>query len=242
MHRSWLAPLTVASALVLAQPAAAQVTATDYDAFWLWGGVTPPKVLASARTLYVLQGEIRADHRHGTVDIEAQGIAIPHLKDGEVWLVYRANTLDWPARLPGFLTAQVARWRQAGNKVIGVQIDFDAATRHLDTYATALRDLRRHLPPDCRLGITGLLDWSGRIDPATLDRLKGVVDELVIQTYQGRRTIPGYDAYMPNLNRLALPFKVGLVEGGDWQEPPGLAGNPWFRGYVVFLQGGTAAP
>jgi hypothetical protein len=32
-----------------------------------------------------------------------------------------------------------------------------------------------------------------------------------------------------------LPFKVGLVQGGDWREPAGLAEEPNFRGYVVFL-------
>jgi hypothetical protein len=68
-----------------------------------------------------------------------------------------------------------------------------------------------------------------------LAKLAGVVDEVVIQTYQGRRTIPGYEGYMDSLRRLPLPFRVALVEGGQWREPRGLAGNPRFRGYVVFL-------
>ena len=63
-----------------------------------------------------------------------------------------------------------------------------------------------------------------------------MVDEVVLQTYQGRRTIPGYEAYLAGLGRMRAPFKIGLVEGGDWTAPPGLAANPWFRGYVVFLK------
>ena len=240
-HRSLLSVLVLGlilallSVAALSPPALAQVVAADYHAFWLWGGVTPPPLLAQAHSLYILQGEVHADRRHDTVDIQAQGITIPHLRGGEIWLVYRANTLDWPDRAPDVLNAQVARWRNAGNNVVGVQIDFDAATRHLDTYAGFLRGLRRRLAPDCRLGITGLLDVGANSDPAALAQLKGVVDEVVIQTYQGRQTIPGSQAYLARLGRLTLPFKIGLVEAGDWTPPAALEGNQWFRGYVVFL-------
>jgi hypothetical protein len=230
-----LSVLALIIVLVLPPAAWGQVVAEDYDSFWLWGGVAPSPVLAQARSLYILQGEVHADRRHDTVDIQAQGITIPHLKRGEVWLVYRANTLDWPDRAVDVLNAQVARWRRAGNQVVGVQIDFDAATRRLGTYAGFLHGLRQRLAPDCRLGITGLLDVGANSDPAALAQLTGIVDELVIQTYQGRQTIPGYAAYLTHLDHLQLPFKIGLVEGGDWTPPGALAANPWFRGYVVFL-------
>ena len=45
--------------------------------------------------------------------------------------------------------------------------------------ALALRDLRGRLPGDCRLGITGLLDWSANGDPKGLEALAGTVDEIV---------------------------------------------------------------
>ncbi len=35
---------------------------------------------------------------------------------------------------------------------------------------------------------------------------------------------------------MKLPFRIGLLQGGEWQKPPGLEANPWFRGYVVFLR------
>ena len=54
-------------------------------------------------------------------------------------------------------------------------------------------------------------------------------------TCQGRRTIPGYERDMAALRRLPLPYRVGLVEGGEWHAPAGLARDPEFRGYVVFL-------
>jgi hypothetical protein len=59
---------------------------------------------------------------------------------------------------------------------------------------------------------------------------------VVIQTYQGRKTITNYNAYLPALKRLTLPFKIGLVQNGEWQAPEYLEASPWFRGYVVFLR------
>jgi hypothetical protein len=221
----------------LAAPAAAgTVRAEDYDAFWLWAGVRPQPVLANARSLYILQGQVAApSNLDGEGRLIAQGGAIPHIGHGEVWLDYRAHTLRWsPAVYPEIL-ARLRRWRAAGNPVVGLQIDFDAHTRRLGEYATFLADLRRRLPANCRLSITGLLDWSSQGDSTALDALGGVVDEVVLQTYQGRHTIPTYQAYMASLSRVTLPFKIGLAEGGDWDPPVGLAANPWFRGYVVFL-------
>ena len=58
---------------------------------------------------------------------------------------------------------------------------------------------------------------------------------MVLQTYQGRQTIPGYQAYLRQVERVKLPFKSGLVQHGEWHAPPGFARNPNFRGYVVFL-------
>jgi hypothetical protein len=230
--------------LALAAPAAAQtVRAEDYDAYWVWAGVAPQPLLAGAKTLYVLQGQvepIRGDP--SAVRLVAQGGAITPVRQGQVWLAYRAHTLRWTPDIYAKIRARVARWRAAGVPVAGVQIDFDARTRHLDEYAAFLRDARGRLGPGERLSITGLLDWGAGRDPAALNALGGVVDEVVIQTYQGRRTIPGYGAYLGQFERLRFPFKVGVVQGGEWRAPAGLADNPWFRGYVVFLKNPAPRP
>ena len=100
---------------------------------------------------------------------------------------------------------------------------------------TFLKSLRARLPKQYKLGITGLLDWSANGDPKGLDALAGVVDEFVLQIYQGRRVIPGYSAYLAKLDRITIPFRIGLLQNGEWTPPPGLASNPQFQGYVVFL-------
>jgi hypothetical protein len=79
------------------------------------------------------------------------------------------------------------------------------------------------------------MDWSANGDPGALAALRGTIDEAVIQTYQGRTTIPGYEAYFRRMRNFPLPFRVGLVEGGTWREPPRLETEPNFRGYVIFL-------
>lgn len=222
--------------LALSLPGAARaherVDAARYDAFWLWAGVKPQPALATAKTLYLLQGQVSVRQ---PVRLAAQRPAVPRVRGPEVWMVVRVETIKWPPAVYAQVLAQLARWRAAGNKVVGVQIDFDARTRHLENYAAFLKDLRRRLPADCRLGITGLLDWSSNGDPRGLDALAGAVDEVVLQIYQGRRVIPGYAGYLARLDRMKIPFRIGLLQGGEWRAPPGLEAHPQFRGYVVFL-------
>lgn len=228
--RRWLACLL----LIACQSLQAAVRAEEHQAFWLWAGVRPQTLPADTRSLYLLQGEILA--RNGApARLHARQSGLPDLQVPELWLVYRAETLDWPAAVYRQLLARLGQWRASGQPLTGLQIDFDAPTRRLEDYARFLADLRQHLPADCRLGITGLLDWS-RADPRALNALGDVVDEVVLQTYQGRHTLAGYQDYLARLQSLRLPFRVGLVQGGVWQPRHDPARSPYFRGYVVFLQ------
>jgi hypothetical protein len=208
------------------------VVADRYDSFWLWAGVRPQPVLGRARALYLLDGEIRALEPGRYAALRP---GVPRLSGKAVWLVVRTDTLDWPDNAVGALAARLDRWAAAGNRVEGLQVDFDARSRGLARYFGFLREVRLGLPERYRLSITGLMDWSANADPAALAGLRGVVDEVVVQTYQGRSTIPGYEAWFDRMRGLPLPFKVGLVQGGEWREPAGLAKEPNFRGYVVFL-------
>lgn len=232
MIRAVIVVAALAIALLPVPIARDPAVAPAYDAVWLWAGVKAQPVLATARRLYLLQGQVEATD---PVRYAAQRAAVPHLGNRDVWMVVRVETLAWSPAIYDQLLAALERWRAGGNRVVGVQIDFDARTRHLEDYAAFLQGLRARLPRDCRLGITGLLDWSANGDPKGLDALAGVVDEAVLQIYQGRHVIPGYRAYLAKLDRLKLPFRIGLLQGGEWQPTPGLEDNPYFRGYVTFL-------
>ncbi|WP_429107455.1 DUF3142 domain-containing protein [Aeromonas media] len=217
----------------LAAPLEASVDASAYYAFWLWSATSHQPVLGQASTLYLHQGEI-LDRPDGPRFVKLGRVPSP-LKAGQVWLVVRVNALPISPAHEQVLVRLYEAWRAAGAKVAGIQIDFDAATRQLDRYGNALQQLRRALPPGCKLSVTGLLDWAKTGDVAGLNRLP--VDELVIQTYQGTHTVPGYQAYLPAMAQLTIPFKIGLVQDGEWdpawQEK--LATSPHYRGEVVFL-------
>lgn len=233
MRRGGLAVLLAAAVLAsCGKRTTERVDPADHDAFFLWAGVRPPAALARAKTVYLLSGEVRADDNARFVPLRP---GTPHVRHGEVWMTVRVERIDWREDVYRRIFADLARWQAAGNHLAGLQVDFDARTRGLADYARFLAELRRRLPARYRLSVTGLMDWSAQGDPATLGKLARVVDEVVIQTYQGRRTIPGYERYMASLQRLPLPYRVGLVEGGEWREPKGSAGDPEFRGYVVFL-------
>ncbi len=224
------AALVLALLLAACAPAATgRVEAGDYRAFFLWAGVRPQAVLEQADTLYLLAGEVRRDGRYHPLR------AIPRIARAEVWLVVRSQSLDWSPAAEAQLLAELDRWRAAGNRVAGLQVDFDASTKGLDGYAAFLKGLRGRLPQAYKLSITGLMDWGANADPAALGALAGVIDEIVVQSYQGRETIPGYERYLAKLSRVPVPHKVALVQGGEWREPAGLKSDPLFRGYVVFL-------
>ena len=188
-------------------------------------------MLDSAATIYILGREVRGDPA-AMVDMRA---GVPHVDHAQIWLVVRVETIDWGPDIMTQIAADLTRWSDAGNNVTGVQIDFDASTRGLAGYAVFLRNVRRDLDPRYRLSVTGLLDWSSNGDPDALAALGGTVDEIVLQTYQGRETIPGYERYLARLNRMTTPFRIGLVQGGEWREPAGLRDQPMYRGTVVFL-------
>lgn len=202
-----------------------------YDAFYLWPGVRPPDGTAP-RVLYLLDGEVRSG---GPVQFTRLRPGAPKLAGKELWLVVRINRLDWSEAAYGAIFADLARWQAAGNSVAGLQIDFDAATKGIAGYAGFLARLRAQLPPQYKLSITGLMDWSANGDPRALDQLRPVIDEVVVQTYQGRSTIPGYEAYFAKMDAFPIPFRVALAQGGAWKAPPKLARHPMFRGYVVFV-------
>ncbi len=208
------------------------VNASDHDSFWLWAGVRPQPVLERAKTVYILEGEVRASDANTLVSLRP---GIPDIKHAKIWMAIRVETLDLSPEIYRQILTRLGQWSAKGNVVVGLQIDFDANTRALDQYAVFLRGLREQLPEQYALGTTGLLDWSANGDPAALASLADVIDETVFQVYQGRNTIPGYERWLDNIDDLPMPFRIGLVQGGEWRAPASLTQNPNFRGYVVFL-------
>ncbi len=221
----------------------------DYEQFWLWTAPKDETKLSQAHTLYILQGEIRPDNMpyyrpnisKNTVSaalatLIPQGLGVRSLSGKKVWLVYRATSQEWSDEVMAQLIDRLEKWQRAGNQVMGIQIDYDAPTYQLDKYAHLLRNIRQQLPAQYQLSVTGLLDWSNQADDPQFMQLSGAVDELVIQTYQGTTTLTDYAQYLKKLENLPFDFKIGIIEGGQWQGAAFLEKNPHFKGYVVFLR------
>lgn len=221
----------------------------DYEQFWLWTAPKDETKLSQAHTLYILQGEIRPDNMpyyrpnisKNTVSaalatLIPQGLGVRSLSGKKVWLVYRATSQEWSDEVMAQLIDRLEKWQRAGNQVMGIQIDYDAPTYQLDKYAHLLRNIRQQLPAHYQLSVTGLLDWSNQADDPQFMQLSGAVDELVIQTYQGTTTLTDYAQYLKKLENLPFDFKIGIIEGGQWQGAAFLEKNPHFKGYVVFLR------
>src|SRR4051812_14145117 len=114
------AVLALLSLLLAAGSAVAAPTeAKDYDAFFLWAGVKPQAVLDGAQSLYLLQAQVDTD----PVRLVAQRPALPRIPDSDVWMVVRVETLDWTPTIYTQILATLGRWRAAGNRVVGLQID-----------------------------------------------------------------------------------------------------------------------
>lgn len=200
-------------------------------AYFLWAGVPAPEGLDRAGEVYVLSGEVRAREPGRFVPMRSRP---PRIEGPEIWLVVRTETLDWDEDVHRRIARELGVWDREA-QIKGLQIDFDSGTRGLDRYAAFLRDIRQRLPEQYGLSVTGLLDWSANGEPDALAQLGGVIDELVIQTYQGTSTIPGYERYLTRLDRLPFDYRIGIVEDGQWREPPGLERDAQYRGTVVFL-------
>ncbi|WP_369814402.1 DUF3142 domain-containing protein [Erwinia sp. Leaf53] len=227
------APIPRPTTATVSVNGAERVNAAGHPAFWLWSGVKTTPALRNARTVYLHQGEVVSGA--GGVRFQPLGLPVSRLTFPQIWLTVRFDTLDVPPAMMARLVRLLQRWQAAGNQVAGLQVDFDAATHRLEDYAAFLQRLRAQLPAQFALGVTGLLDWAQTGRVATLNRLP--VDELVVQSYQGRSTVSNYAAYLPALAQLRIPFRLGLVQHGKWreQDEQRLRASPWYRGTVVFM-------
>jgi hypothetical protein len=217
------------------QSATSKVDANDFASFWIWGDIQTAPYLVHAKELYILQGEIRYSKSKQISTFTPQGVSILKLPHQKIWLVFRTHHLAWNEQNYQTILNRLEHWRNRGNQVQGIQIDFDSKTNSLKDYAIFLQKLRQKLPQQYRLSITGLLDWTNFKDQNTLTLFRQNIDELVIQTYQGTTTIPNYPEYLKRISALRLPYKVGLVQHGTWFGNSTKQKDRYFKGYVVFL-------
>ncbi|WP_089605561.1 DUF3142 domain-containing protein [Acinetobacter piscicola] len=211
------------------------INANDYDAFWIWGEIKSAPYLNKAKQVYILQGEIRIDKASKQSILIAQGVPVLNIPHQKVWLVFRNHHLNWQDHELDKILKRVRQWENSGNHIQGIQIDFDSRTKNLHQYGLFLQQLRKQLPQQYQLSITSLMDWTNIQDKETLRLFRENINEMIIQTYQGSTTIPNYQMYLKKISAMKLPYKIGLVQHGEWDHQLKFENDPNFKGYVVFL-------
>ncbi len=209
------------------------VDPANHTAFYLWSGVVPDPAMARAKAVYLHWGELRRGDADSIVVVRRTVPEPP--PDAELWLVVRAERLDWGEAAYDTVLAAARRWDRAG-QLTGIQVDFDASTPQLSDYAAFLSRFRARLPVRWRLSATGLMDWPANASQADLARIAEALDEIVVQTYRDTQTVPDYRTYLRATERLDLPFRVAIMDGAQWREPDHLRHNPDYLGTVVFLR------
>lgn len=159
-----------------------QINADDFDSFWIWGNIKTTPYLTKAKEVYILQGEVRVDKRSKQSILTPQGIPVVKIPHQKIWLVFRNYHLNWQDQELDKILKRIHQWENSGNQIVGIQIDFDARTKHLKDYALFLKKLRAKLPRQYQLSMTSLMDWTNIQDQQTLQLLRDNIDEMVIQT------------------------------------------------------------
>ena len=237
MIRSFLVLIFCCLSTLLTQTHAQDIVVQpkDYQQFWIWGDISTNYDMRKAQELYILQGQVSLNRSSNQSVLIRQGIAPRTLKKQGIWVVIRSHHLAWSEHDYAQVTKVLAQWKQRGNHVIGLQIDFDSPTNSMYNYARFLETLRGKLPLDYKLSITGLMDWVNITEVRTLNLLKENIDEIVFQSYYGTRTHVSYQKYLAQVPQLGIPFKVGIVENGRFNPQLPYRHSPLFKGHIVFL-------
>ena len=107
------------------QSATSTIDANNFDSFWIWGDIKTAPYLINAKELYILQGEIRYVKQKQSSVLIPQGISVLKLPHQKIWLVFRTHHLNWTEQDYQNIFNRLAQWKNQGNNVIGIQIDFD---------------------------------------------------------------------------------------------------------------------
>ena len=229
---TWLVIAFCSMPSIFSQLYAETVDPLKYESYFLWAGVKPQPILENAEIIYIHGGEVWMNDNTQIIDMRA---GVPRINHADIWMTLRVERIDWSEQVYDQMLTKLSRWEEKQKRFQGVQIDFDAATLNLKDYAVFLKELRRRLPERYQLSITGLMDWSAGGEASALSSLSEVVDEIVIQTYQGLDTITHYNDYLKTLNRIRFPYRIALVQGGNWAPTINFKEDKFFKGYVIFL-------
>jgi len=223
------APAKPVVAIAPARPVAAAGTPAANDlpsGVYVWQRVWLPAnlmALADSRTVFAELRVLAAQDQPGEGWVDAK-VDLASLKsDGRtvrpvIRLDGRVQPLDAKA-VADRADSLVAKWRAAGVKAGGVEIDFDCPASRLGEYAKLLAAVKAKLPADATLSVTALPSWLG--SPG-LDAVLAQSDEAVLQVHAV--SDPAHGLFDPKQARTWIdafakatgkPFRVALPAYGS---------------------------
>ncbi len=164
-------------------------------AFWAWRITTPDEAdvdaaatATKAKILFIRAGQI--EFENGAVKrIQAVKGQLPRAM--ELHLVYngtrkflaefeRLDLDNFAKSLLEIYQGDLAQADRDQANIAGVQLDLDVPTRLLPRYTEALMTLKKNLPPNIKLSITGLPTWANSNE---INSVLSVVDFWIPQCY-----------------------------------------------------------
>jgi hypothetical protein len=208
---------------------------SNHVSYWLWAGLEASDAPANSE-LYVYQGRIKtvAD----MTSYERLGLYPYPIKSSKLLLVYRLEGgLPDAKDVLDVFQRSVAQWQRHPVTVTGIQLDFDSPTSKLLIYSQFVEEVRKQLPKNCELSVTGLGDWAISGNEGAMRSISSSTDEIVFQLYQGRRPLPDIEQYLKGLANYQFPFRIGLLSGFTISKSVDrLKANPNYRGIIYFVQ------
>lgn len=203
------------------------------ESYWLWSGKTAVG-LPENSTLYIHQGTLERGKDGKPPTLRKQGLGSINLSSHPIYIVYRIENLLYPNEIANLFKDDCHRWEKKGNKIIGLQIDFDSPSKKLDSYIDFLSNLKKMIPDTYLLAVTGLADWASSSPQAALRRLSHEVNEITFQLYEGSNEIPYIDSYVNSITRLEIPFKIGIMENQRYILEKYHFDAKFYRGSIIF--------
>jgi hypothetical protein len=193
--------------------------------------------LSAQDILYIHQGLIKRN-KSGALEFHRQGLYPSQQQSNKIFLTIRMETMDRSDQFQKLIHLLIQRWTQEGNTITGIQLDFDSPSKQLNQYVDYLKWIRNQLPKTLRLSVTGLADWAAQPDRSLLTELSKVTDEIIFQLYEGRSSIPSLPDYLKRIEKLKIPFKLGILPSMilDRKQFEQIEKNPNFKGWTLFLQ------
>lgn len=148
-------------------------------AFWAWRDEAPAnsdvqKAINDAGTQAIFLRAGQIDYQNGNIrrirtvaGPLPRGVAVHLVYNGTRSLLSQFGTLDEAAlatTINAAYSEDLERAARDRTQVEGIQIDIDVPTRLLDRYAKLLQSIRKALPQNTKLSVTGLATWMNSPD------------------------------------------------------------------------------